>query len=453
MGEVINVEDLKGLLRRNGILFNEGGNTIYVPPQPGLEQLFGGMVTFYPSDAGFKILKHFRPPKNASYVGHCGYGSQGDCYIRRILTGSVGDQIDSANVLHMFEIGPALYDVAEIVVDGTVMTCFIVQHIDGVCPTAGDHTEFLKKLNSLINNGTLALVPPEGLKFIDFKSPDCNGNLIRSNETGKLMYVDFQQFVLRNKKEMIKEIVSEARGVLHFGDSRLFRREKYLYQSIPGISAVGKRDIDKRWSVIRNLLHDSGIEVAGRIVLDIGCNAGMMSSCALADGALWSIGWDLPDVVEKAKRLNAILGNTRLSFNAGKISETYPISEDIPERFRPLLGESIVFYLAVWKHIGVISGLAEIPWKAVVFEGHEGDTFENLGDIFLRLQSEWHYTISVKSEIRDGDCGRRPIAVLVRGKKYGSSGMSVGSSPVCGSAASSLLVQGEGSANSNAPIS
>ena len=453
IGEIRNVEDLKGLLRRNDILFAEGGHTIYIPPQPRLEQLFDKLVTFYPSDAGFKILKHFESPERAIYLENLDYGIDGHPFLLRILTGSVRDRVDAANVMHMFEIGPAIYDVAEIIANETVMTCFVVQHVDGISPTAGDHTEFLEKLNELINDGTFALVPSAGLKDSDFKSPDCNGNLIRLNETGKLMYVDFEQFIVRKKKKMMKQILSEAREVLRVDGSRLFRRDKYLYQSILRTSSVSKRDIDKRWPVMREMLHDSGIDVAGRIVLDIGCNAGMMMSCALANGALWGIGWDIPNVVEQAKRLNTVLGNTRLSFCAAKISEVNSISKDIPERFKPLLGESIVFCLAVWKHIGFISELAKIPWKAVVFEGYEEDTFENLSDIFLKFQSEWNCTVSIRSEIRDGDCGRRPIAVLVRGNKYGPPGTSMGSSPIYGSAAGSLLVQGEGLANSSAPMS
>lgn len=414
IGRIKTVEDLKSLLKNSNILFNEGGNTIYIPPQQRLEKLFGNMVMFYPPDAGFKILKHFQPPDKAKYVGGGPYIGQGDSYIRRVLTGSINDQIDAANVLHRFQVGPALYDVAEIITDEVSMTCFVVQHVHGVSPNEKEHEEFLNKLSILINGDTFALVPPEGLKFIDFKSPDCNRNLIKSNETAKLMYVDFQQFIVRDKKKMIDQILLESKNELHFGDTRLFRGGKYLYQSIPGTLNIGKRDIEKRWSFIKKLLQDSGVEVSKRIVLDIGCNAGMMLSCALAEGALWGLGWDSSSVVIQAKRLNSVLGNTRVNFFGANLSESYCISRDIPERFNLLLNNSIIFYLAVWKHFGFMSDLAKIPWKAIVFEGHDGDTFEKLSDKLLKIQSEWNCKITVKSEIRDGDCGTRPIAVFVR---------------------------------------
>jgi len=414
IAQLNSVEDLRNLLKNNNFLFYEGGNTIYIPPQQKLEFLFGRMVTFYPVDAGFKILKDFRPPDKACYVGSGEFVSQGDCYIRRIMTGSIQDQVDAANVLHAFEIGPALYDVVQINTTNVEMTCFVVQHVNGVSPTLEDHSEFLAKLKTLGEEGVFSLVPPEGLNFIDFKPTDCNHNLIKQNSTGELLYVDFQQFIVRDKKKLINQLLSDAKKDFHFGDSRLLRGDKYLYQSIPGTTKIGKRDIDKRWANLRKLLKEAGIDVSKRLVLDIGCNAGMILNCALADGTLWGLGWDQPKVVEHAKRLNNLLGNTRLDFYSAKLSESYLLSKDIPRRFYPMLNQSIIFYLAVWRHFGFMSELARLPWKALVFEGHDGDTFESLRESFQKVQLEWNCTIVAKSEIRDGDCGVRPIVVLLR---------------------------------------
>jgi O-antigen/teichoic acid export membrane protein len=414
IGQIRNAEDLGEFLIQNHIVFNEGGHTIYIRPQLGLEKIFGKMVAFYPSDAGFKVLKQFRSPQRVRYVGNLSYGIDGHPYSLNILTGSARDRAEAANVMHMFEIGPALYDVAEIIAKDTVMTCFVVQHIDGVNSTHEQHTEFLKRLSNLINKDIFALVPAEGLNYPDFHSPDCNGHLIKSFETGKLTYVDFEQLIVRNKERLINKISHEAYKFLDCDESKLVRAERYASQSISSISSIGMRDADKRWSIVKNLLNDSGINVASRIVLDIGCKVGMMLSCALTDGALWGIGWDAPDAVEAAKRLNAVLGNTRLNLYAAKLSEEYPIVNDIPVRLRTLLGESVIFYLAVWRDIGFMSELANIPWKALVFEGHEGDTWEDLNDQLLQMQSEWHCTLAVKLAITDGERGTRPIGVLAR---------------------------------------
>lgn len=407
IGPIKKAEDFKNVLTQNHVVFIEGGHTFYIPPQPNLTRLWDEMVMFYPSDAGFKVLKQFQPPRKVHYIGNLSYGINGHPYLMRILSGSIKNQVESANVLNLLGIGPALYDVAEVITAGATLTCFVVQHIDNVEPTASERIEFIERLRYPINDEKLALVHPEGLEYADFTLPD-RRNLVKSTRTGKLQFVDFDAFIVRNKLK--KEIGSEAKRVL------CRSREKCPYQPVSGLSSIDKRTIDKRWTIVKDLLYDSGIQVANRIVLDVGCDAGMMLSSTLADGASWGMGWDLPDVVEQAQRLNAVLGNTRLNFYGAYLSEKYLLSNDIPERFQSLLAESVVFYLAVWKRIGVISELGNLPWKALVFEGHEGDTWENLGEKLLKIQSEWRCTLAVKSEMRDGNCGTRPVAVLLRKK-------------------------------------
>ena len=58
-----------------------------------------------------------------------------------------------------------------------------------------------------------------------------------------------------------------------------------------------------------------------KVVLDVGCNAGMMLAAALSDGALWGLGWD-------GRRSFVTLGGcstgsaTHGSTSSGKISGT-----------------------------------------------------------------------------------------------------------------------------------
>lgn len=421
IGQICNAEELRAFLIRNGISFDEGGHTIYIRPQIGLEKLLGKMVAFYPPDAGFKILKQFQSPKRVRYVGNLSYGIDGHPYLLNILTGSAYDRAEAASVMRMFEIGPALYDVAEIITKETVMTCFVVQHIDGTRAVQEERTEFLKRMSNLIQEGIFALAPEDGLNNPDFKAPDCAGHLIKSSRTGKLAFVDFEPFILRDKKSLVRNMCHEACGLPDLGELELIGTGGYGSRSDSGVPCIKVRDVQKRWTIVKTLLHDSGIDVSGRLVLDIGCKAGLMLGCALADGALWGIGWDRPDIIEHAKRLNAVLGNTRLNFFGAKPSEEYRLSDDLPERFRSRLGESVIFYLATWGHVGFMPELGKIPWKALVFEGHEGDTWENLNGKLLKVQSEWRCTLVAKAEIRDGDCGTRPIVVLVRKKQCASS--------------------------------
>lgn len=50
------------------------------------------MVGFYPSDAGFKILKNFLPPDKATYI------NGEEFLVKKILTGTLTDQVDAAKV-------------------------------------------------------------------------------------------------------------------------------------------------------------------------------------------------------------------------------------------------------------------------------------------------------------------------------------------------------------------
>ena len=59
------------------------------------------------------------------------------------------------------------------------------------------------------------------------------------------------------------------------------------------------------------MLAESGLAVSERLVLDVGCNAGMMLAAALADGASWGVGWDLPEVSQRAEALLLALGYSR----------------------------------------------------------------------------------------------------------------------------------------------
>ncbi len=113
-GYVTSSEQLKQFLKQTNFLFREGGHTIYIPPQPKLALLLGKMVGFYPSDAGFKILKNFLPPDKAIYI------NGEEFLVKKILTGALTDQVDAANIAYLLEIGPRLYDVTELVTEKVI---------------------------------------------------------------------------------------------------------------------------------------------------------------------------------------------------------------------------------------------------------------------------------------------------------------------------------------------
>jgi hypothetical protein len=225
--------------------------------------------------------------------------------------------------------------------------------------------------------------------------------------------VDFQNFGLREPSAWSNDVLKRAKKDFHFGLSTPLRGGKYLYQSVPGIRRVGRRNTAKRWTVIREALGQAGIQMSDRVVLDVGCNSGMMIHCALAEGAGWAHGWDLPDVIAATEELLLSLGATRFSLTGATLSPTYPVEESLPAHLRGRLSEAVVFYLAVREHIGLLDGLSRIPWRALVYEGHQ---WEQLSEVprFVEPLLRDGVEISAALSISDGDCGSRPLLVLKR---------------------------------------
>lgn len=204
---------------------------------------------------------------------------------------------------------------------------------------------------------------------------------------------------------MPHEIVTSNSAIFSFGDVHYLRSKKpYIYQTIPGVRIAARRNSIIRWEKISKLLADIDIDVKNRLVLDICCNTGVMLSMALSDGALWALGWDLPQVAEVAMQLQRSLGFSRIDMIGASLTTNYSILADIDVRFHPFLDEAVVFYLAAYAHIGLISELATMPWRILVFEGHEKVHVEGYSDAiaFLRrnataewlvLQSCWMATV------------------------------------------------------------
>jgi hypothetical protein len=126
------------------------------------------------------------------------------------------------------------------------------------------------------------------------------------------------------------------------------------------------------------------------------------------------VGWDLPAVVSAAERLQCPLGNTRLSFVPGQLNAESALEAQVPEWLRGSLDGSIIFFLAVWRHVGWPAALARIPWKALVFEGHEADTAEEAQENVKLIERQWRCRRVMEGTVIDGESDRRPLALFVR---------------------------------------
>jgi hypothetical protein len=402
------VDEFREFLSRSKIPFSEGRHCFYLAGQDLTSSPFAAIAAGYPSPCGLKILKDFTSPESASYL-------TGDSRIRmrRALTGSPMRQTRVANYMYKLGIGARLWDVCAIDTGRYSLTAFVVEHVQGAAPTTSECTEFKERLDTTLRTSLLRLPYPRWSERSDFRCPGCNGNLIKSDRDHELKYIDFQNFAIASDERWISEVVARGKSDLHFGRGRLWRGDQYLYQSIPGQRISGKRDVSVRWSLITQMLAAEGIRWDGRTVLDIGCNAGMMLYSALSSGARWGLGWDLENVVPQSEELLFSLGATRFELKGAHLSSTYPLAADIPEHVRPELDQSIVLYLSVVQHIGILEDLFKIPWCAMVFEGHQRISAEQLEEQ-LRPFINHGCKLARLESAADGDSRSRPLAVVLR---------------------------------------
>lgn len=405
-------EDLKEFLTGKGVFFSEGRHALYLPPQPGLEKVLG--ETSYPSNAGYKILKSFQPVAEAHYL----VTRRGRRLASWLMQG-VEKQVEAANVLYLFGLGPRLYDLCELTMGETRSTCFVVEHVHGCTPSVEEHEQFMAKLHRYVSEDlehkVLGLVNPLGFQSVDFRSPDCCGNLVKRQEDNRLFYVDFQGFIVLDLPTLIKQHMEDATEIVHFGSTRENQGARpYWYQTVPGLTVPGKRDTQTRWDLFARMLGEAGIDFDNRVVLDICCNAGMMLAQALSKGALWGLGWDLPEVIERAETIQTLLGNTRMSLIGTELEESYPLGNDIPGWLAKRLDAAVVFYLAAWRHVGFMKALTDIPWKALVFEGHQNDSEREVQRIIKLAEKDWSCKASVTTYVVDGDSRPRPVVLFLR---------------------------------------
>lgn len=409
------VKDYSGIIdffSREKVMYFEGKHTIYVPPQKAFFEITGISKDLYPPNSGFKFIKNFKPLNRASYLID-GYRQP----VERAMLGRLENQADAANILHCFGLGPQLHDLVEVHSSQFKTGCFVVQHINSVTPSYDEWSAFMRMMrNSVENlNGALVLARPEKWNHSDFEPPSCGGNLLKRVADGKLFYVDFQQFIVVDKAAIIKSNLDDSAGLFHFGNTRrVLSSSRYLYQSVPGIKESAKRDVQKRWMLYRAMLRNAGISLRNRSILDICCNAGMFMSLALGESARLALGWDLPEVIAQAKRLQLLLGNTRALFFPAQLNTNYYLSKDIPVWAEKTIKGCIVFYLAAWRHIGFMSHLAEIPWRALVYEGHQEDTREETVNNCRKVEILWKCKLINLTTLTDGDSGSRPVALFTR---------------------------------------
>lgn len=394
----------------NSIHYKTGAFCIYIPPHREMWSRFGSVLSTYPSNAGLKIIKDLKSPVQAKYISKAvapAITNVADWISYRPM-----DFLRVANYMYSAGIGPRVYDLLEIQTPHNNLSAYLVQHIVGTVPTVDECKTFLSRLDQLSEDQLIPLLP--GWKtHPDFQCPDCHGNLIQDEDKSKTLYVDFQAFMIRDANQNILQIANRIRQDVHFGNIHWIRGGQYLYQSIPGLS-LGKRDVNSRWNLFKQLLKKQGVSLKKSVVFDVGCNAGMMIYSALTDGAAWAVGWDRPAVAAGARKLLLSLGMTRFDIVGEDISIETDFPASLPENVT-LSANSILFFLAMRKHIGFPDSLKNLPFKYMVYEDHEGESLFGVKNYLKQIVDGWGLRIVDIAPYVDGDSTRaRVVAILCR---------------------------------------
>ena len=402
--------DLIAWLDENSIQYQEGGFCIYIPPQEKAQKLFGSVLSLYPPNSGLKILKDLKAPSEAIYCSTDVNPSSprtSDWISYRPL-----DYLRVANYLYDKGVGPRVYDLVEVQTPHNSLSIYVVQHVAGTVPSVEECAAFLERLSRLYEDQLIPMMS-EWKTSEDFLCPGCRGNLIRDEVTGKVLYVDFQGFMIKDAKRYMLQTADEVREDVHFGNLHWIRGGKYLYQSIPGLR-IGKRDTNARWNLFKEALQRQGVSVEGSVVFDIGCNAGMIIYSALTDGAAWAVGWDRPTAAAAARKLLLSSGMTRFDILGQDISSDTDFPSTLPENVE-LGRNSILFFLSMRKHIGFPDSVKNLPFKYMVYEDHDGEKMSDVKSYLKEIEHGWGLRIDGVTSYVDGDGGgERVVAILHR---------------------------------------
>jgi hypothetical protein len=258
----------------------------------------------------------------------------------------------------------------------------------------------------------LAPTTYSGFEHGDFSDPAGHGNAL--SQEGRALYLDFQSFMLGRYGDFLSRIVDSAREASHFGAETVFRGGKYLYQSVPGLGVLSKRDCSVRLPLLEKLLAQAGQSLNARVVLDIGCNLGMMMAEYLRLGAAWCHGWDLPKLIPHTERVLLAIGCSRHSLTAAALTSGYDLGRDLPPFIQGGLEGCIVSYLSVHRHLGWLESLVKIPWSLMIYEGHEGEDQAALDRNLGELSALVPHKVLALTFAADGDSKARPLTLLGR---------------------------------------
>ncbi len=404
------LESLLDHLGLVGAAYGEGAHAIYLPPAALKLTAFEALAGDYPPDAGLKIMKN---PGGVDESGYLMGRAKGDSRIHLGMVHGHRHLSLVANFLHAKEVGPRLYDLINLKWGEQFWTAYVVQDVGGQAPTHAQCEAGIQRLRELDAEGTIKVMVPEGFADEEFECPTCCNNALVDSK-GRFNYIDFQNFLLGDYERFLTSLATAAAEQTHFGDTNALRGGRYLYQSVPGVKLPGKRSVSNRMKTLSLLFKEAAVSVEERVVLDVGCNIGMMMSEYLRLGAKWCHGWDRPFTTPHTGRLLRALGCTRFSTTGTDITPSRVLADDLPKHVAASLDGCVISYLAVRGHLNWLDALKQIPWSFMIYEGHEGETFRDFEGYLEELRRVTNFELGPSSTYVDGDSEERTVAILLK---------------------------------------
>jgi len=399
------LDDLLADLDARGLDYSRSVDSVYLPPATLSVPPFDALGRYYPLNVGLKILT---APEEAAKDGGLPEHSPGTSKKHLSRTDEL---ILVANLMLESDLGPRVYDWVQLQCGGAVWTAFVVAHIDGSAPSEIECQAGLNRIRQLQSNGLLEIALPDGFENAEFRCPACGGEALMDSK-GSFHYLKFQNFMLGDYERHLEQTAVRAVSNVHFGEQSLLRRGKFLYQSVPGVRLPAKRNIGDRIAVIEQLMESAGLAVSGRLVLDIGCNAGMMMAEYLKRGARWCHGWDTEAMTPHTEALLLALGCTRFSTTGALMELTRPLEEDLPSFAQSLLPGCVVSYLAIRRHVGWLHSLSSVPWSFLIYEGHQYEDRDHLAEYVNHLREIVDVEVLNVGSYKEGFSNERVVAIL-----------------------------------------
>jgi hypothetical protein len=405
----LNPQQIKAWCKARKLPFVEGSDAIYLPPDTWRSTPLAPVLPEYPAGAGLKIVQH-AGSSDALHAKNNAGTWRGPNSSHRL-------QSLTFNYLHLQGLVPRLYDLIEIR-DGSkvVWTAYVVEHVDASALRPGDCETMVEQLRSLERSGPLKLAGCAGWGIADLQPPDCNGKILRDAQSARLFYVDAHNFILEGYSKYLQDLAVSVTELSHFGGRSLLLGGKsgsFLYQEFPGLDRPAKRSPRARLQAWDPLLARAGISIEGKTVFDVGCNLGLMGAEYLRRGVRWMHGWDRPEVAEAAHKVLLSVGCTRFSLTGVMLEKNTDLFAQIPDHLKAIDNDSsILSYLSVRDHIGWLPGLATLPWRYMLYEGHQDD--HQIETYIADLNTRIPVRLLTTDRVSDGVVGTHDIALIER---------------------------------------